>query len=81
VTAWIPLLDVTAAHGCMQLLRGGHASGRTAAHTCAVGNTWYLALDEGDAAAQLGVDFQRDAVMAEMSAGDVLLLNNLIPHR
>jgi hypothetical protein len=29
----------------------------------------------------LGVDFARDVVTAEMQAGDVLLFNNLIPHR
>jgi ectoine hydroxylase-related dioxygenase (phytanoyl-CoA dioxygenase family) len=40
VTAWIPLLDVDVGNGCMQLLAGGHRSGRTAAHTGAVGDTW-----------------------------------------
>jgi hypothetical protein len=40
VTAWIPLLDVNAANGCMQLLAGGHRSGKVAPHTGAVGHTW-----------------------------------------
>lgn len=38
-------------------------------------------MDESSAVVDLGVDFQRDLVTAEMKAGDVLLLNNLIPHR
>jgi hypothetical protein len=41
----------------------------------------YLRLDEAAAVSDLGVDFDRDAVTAEMQAGDVLLFNNLIPHR
>jgi hypothetical protein len=43
VTAWIPLLDVDAENGCMQLLRGGHLPGKTVAHTGASGNTWWVA--------------------------------------
>lgn len=38
-------------------------------------------MDETAAAAELGVDLKRDVVTAEMSAGDVLLFNNIIPHR
>lgn len=40
VTAWIPLLDVNAENGCMQLLSGGHRAGKTVQHTGAVGDTW-----------------------------------------
>jgi hypothetical protein len=43
--------------------------------------TRYVAMDEDAAAAELGVDFERDLVTAEMKVGDVLLFNNLIPHR
>uniref|UniRef100_A0A383WF13 Fe2OG dioxygenase domain-containing protein n=1 Tax=Tetradesmus obliquus TaxID=3088 RepID=A0A383WF13_TETOB len=81
VTAWIPLLDVDAANGCMQLLRGGHLAGRTVAHTAASGNTWHVAMDEAAAAAELGLDLAADLVTVPMKAGDVLLFNNLIPHR
>lgn len=38
-------------------------------------------MDEAAAVAGLGVDFTRDVVTAAMKAGDVLLFNNLIPHR
>ncbi len=38
-------------------------------------------MDESAAVSELGVDFQRDVRTADMSVGDVLLFNNLIPHR
>ncbi len=40
LTAWIPLLDATVQNGCMQVMRGGHRTGRAAHHTCCVGGTW-----------------------------------------
>ncbi len=33
VTGWIALVDATVENGCMQFLRRGNASGRTARHT------------------------------------------------
>lgn len=33
VTAWVPMLDVDANNGCIQLLRGGHRAGKVVAHT------------------------------------------------
>jgi hypothetical protein len=38
-------------------------------------------MDEAAAAAELGVDMAADLVTLPMKAGDVLLFNNLIPHR
>lgn len=38
-------------------------------------------MDEAAAVRELGVDFSRDLVTVEMKAGDVLLFNNIIPHR
>jgi hypothetical protein len=38
-------------------------------------------MDEAAAESELSVDFERDCVTVEMKLGDVLLLNNLIPHR
>lgn len=40
VTAWIPLLDAKAENGCMQVIKGGHRSGKTARHSCCAGGTW-----------------------------------------
>lgn len=40
LTAWIPLLDTNTQNGCMQVIRGGHRTGRAAHHTCCVGGTW-----------------------------------------
>ena len=41
----------------------------------------YLEMDAGAAVRELGVDFVGDLVTAEMKAGDVLLFNNILPHR
>lgn len=38
-------------------------------------------MDADAAVRELGVDFSRDLVTAEMKAGDVLLFNNHLPHR
>ena len=38
-------------------------------------------MDAAAAVSELGVDFSRDLVTAEMKAGDVLLFNNHLPHR
>ncbi|CAL5220437.1 g2452 [Coccomyxa viridis] len=81
VTAWIPLLPATKRNGCMQVLKGGHRAGKTCKHSCCVGGTWYVQMDEEDAARQLDVDMERDVVTCEMPFGSVLFLNNIIPHR
>lgn len=75
VVAWIPLVDACEQNGCMQVLKGGHASGQTARHTCCQGGTWYVEMDEQDAQQKLGVDMQKDVVTCEMPAGSVLLMN------
>ncbi|KAL4450112.1 hypothetical protein ABPG77_010781 [Micractinium sp. CCAP 211/92] len=81
VTAWIPLINATRRNGCLQVVRGGHRSGKTALHTGCAGGTWYLSMDEAAAQRELGVDFERDAVTCEVPLGGVLFLNNLVPHR
>lgn len=81
VTAWIPLVDANQRNGCMQVVRGGHRSGKTAPHTGCAGGTWYLSMDEAAAQRDLGVDLQRDAVTCEVPLGGVLFLNNIVPHR
>ncbi|KAK9903937.1 hypothetical protein WJX75_000915 [Coccomyxa subellipsoidea] len=81
VTAWIPMLDATTRNGCMQVIRGGHLAGKTVKHSCCVGGTWYVQMDEEDAECQLGVDMAADVVTCEVPFGSVLFLNNLIPHR
>jgi ectoine hydroxylase-related dioxygenase (phytanoyl-CoA dioxygenase family) len=80
-TAWIPLVDVSRMNGCMQMASRGHRSGKVAKHSCCVGNTWYVGLDEQEMAQSLDVDLQSDIITCEMPRGSVLLFNNLIPHR
>ncbi|GAQ78590.1 hypothetical protein KFL_000150440 [Klebsormidium nitens] len=81
VTAWIPLVPASERNGCMQVVPGGHRTGRTAKHTCCAGGTWYVELDETDAAQTLGVDLQSAALTCEVPLGGVLFLNNILPHR
>nr|XP_054757893.1 uncharacterized protein LOC129264043 [Lytechinus pictus] len=81
VTAWIPLLDVNAKNGCMQVARKGHRKGVTAKHRCCVGGTWYVEVLEEDMIETLGVDMDKDLVTCDMSYGGVLFMNNCVPHR
>ncbi|KAL0047829.1 hypothetical protein WJX82_001016 [Trebouxia sp. C0006] len=81
VVAWIPLVDANENNGCMQVLEQGHRSGQTAKHTCCQGGTWYVEMDEQDAAQRLHVDMQQDVITCPMPAGSVLLMNAHIPHR
>ncbi len=67
VTVWVPLVDATPENGCLQLIPGVHRQ-----------QTVYWS--EG-----FGVSEQRlppgDVVTLPMRAGDVLLMDKLIPHR
>ncbi|CAF1351083.1 unnamed protein product [Rotaria sp. Silwood1] len=82
VTAWIPLLDANKENGCMQLLPGGHRSGRTCKHNCCTGNTWYVEVPVEEMAATLKTPVTEKTVFTcEVPFGSVLFLNNLIPHK
>ena len=65
----------------MQFVKGGHRSGRTAEHWSAVGNTWFVAVDEAEMERSLGVPVNSETVeVAEVARGGVVFLNNLAPH-
>ena len=81
VTAWIPLIDATVETGCLQMISGGHRKGITAKHTCCVGDTWYVGLDEEEMERTLDVDVERDIVTCEVPMGGVVFFNNCTPHR
>lgn len=77
-TAWIPLIDADAKNGTLQVLKGGHKSGKVFRHHLenrkANKASWYLYIEEADLPAG-------EVVTCAMPKGSVLLLNQLIPHR
>jgi len=80
-TAWIPLLDVKKEHGCLEVISGGHRSGKVARHVGCYKGTWYLELPEDEMEKTLGVDIEKDKVVCEVPYGGMVIFNNLLPHR
>lgn len=80
VTAWVPLVPARYDNGCMQVVRFGHRSGVEVQHQCCVGGTWYTQIAEGELE-RIGAGDAADVVTCEVNPGDVLFLQNVIPHR
>jgi hypothetical protein len=81
LTAWIPLLDTNETNGCLQMIRGGHKTGRVADHECCQGNTWYVMLVEDEIKNKLECDVSRDVVTCPVPYGGMVIFNNMVPHR
>ena len=74
-TAWIPLIDANAVNGTLQVLRGGHRSGKVFRHRpSGRQESWYLCIADEDLP-------EGEVVTCEMPMGSLLLINQLIPHR
>ena len=65
----------------MQVLRGGHRAGVTVGHIGCIGSTWYIETDEALIPGTLQLDVPSNTITLPVRRGDVLLLNNLVPHR
>ena len=78
-TAWIPFLDANATNGGLEVVRGGHRTGRVVRHRLEnsrsdSSGSWYLYVDEPELPAG-------EIVSCDMTLGSVLFLNQLVPHR
>jgi len=77
LTVWVALVDATVENGCMQLVQGGHSSGKTARHTIGTTtSTWYTELSEADLQAELlgGAPLCDDRlVTVEAPAGSIII--------
>jgi hypothetical protein len=93
VTVWVALVDSHVENGCMQYVRGGHRSGRTARHVIGRSTrTWYTETDLTTVGEDLfgdprcGLDAavggcEGRVVTAEVPAGTAILFPGTMPHR
>ena len=84
VTVWIALVDANVTNGCLQVIRGGHLSGKTATHTIGTTTrTWYTELDERLLSQELLNDEPVDKYTEtlEVSAGSAIFFSGIMPHR
>ncbi|OWF37081.1 uncharacterized protein LOC110440563 [Mizuhopecten yessoensis] len=80
-TAWIPFVDATETNGCLQMMHGGHKTGKVATHQCCHGGTWYVMLEEDEMEKTLDINVKKDIRTFPIPYGSMILFNNLIPHR
>jgi hypothetical protein len=86
LTVWVALVDATTENGCMEMMKAGHKTGKTATHTIGTStSTWYTEVSEETMAQELlgktelvqGVD----KIIVEAKAGGVLIFPGTTPHR
>lgn len=80
-TAWVPLLDTSAANGGMEMVRGTQRYGVTGEHHCCAGATWYIEMEEEEIVKRFGTNMKEDSVICNVPYGGVLLFSNALIHR
>ncbi len=80
LTAWVPIVPATRGNGCMQVIKHGHRAGTEVEHLCCTGGSWYVQIKDGELT-RIGADDPEDIVTCEVAPGDVLFLQNIVPHR
>ena len=85
ITVWVSLVDATIENGCMQFVKGGHKTGKTARHTVGTTTkTWYTELNEETMVEELfnkDVNFTAQIVTAQVPAGTAIIFPGITPHR
>jgi len=78
---WIPLLDVDEQNGCLQIVSGGHKTGRVSDHLNCYNDTWHVMMDESKMEETLEIDLNKDVRTLPVKKGSIIVFNNLVPHR
>ena len=81
IAAWIPLVDCNKVNGCMEFIKGGHKTGKTARHTVGgstVGedSSWYTELSEKTIEQDLlekGKSVQEATEVVPANKGDIII--------
>ena len=90
ITVWVSLVDANVENGCMQFVKGGHMSGKTARHTIGTTTrTWYTELAVDDMKSDLFTSTLEDnddvvesrMFTAEVPAGTAIIFPGTTPHR
>jgi Phytanoyl-CoA dioxygenase (PhyH) len=82
LTVWVALVPATRANGCMEFVKGGHRSGKTAPHTLGTGATWYTELLDADQVSRELLDGEPlDILTCEVTPGTAILFPGTTPHR
>ena len=85
LTVWVALVDANVDNGCMQFIRGGHKSGKTARHTIgSTTRTWYTETSVEDLTKDLfgeGDNASDHIFTAQVPAGTAILFPGTTPHR
>jgi len=84
LTVWVALVPASVQNGCLQFVKSGHASGKTATHTIGTSSPmWYTELDPSIMEQELEIELKEEQtiVTCEASPGTAIIFGGTLPHR